>query len=65
MFDNLSRGTLILEKGGSVFLIKCRITEYHSGKDVCCYLGHRYITEVDYHAAKCYTNNIDSIIKEI
>jgi len=65
MFENLSRHTLIRKKDGGLFLIKCRITESHSNKEVFCYLGHLYVTEVDYEAAKCYTNQIDSIIKEI
>ena len=64
MFDNLSRHTLIRKKDGSVFLVKCRITESHGGREVYCYLGHLYYTEVDYETGKCYTNQIDSIIKE-
>lgn len=64
MFDNLPRHTLIRKKDGGVFLIKCRITELHGGNPVLCYLGHLHITEVDYEAAKCYTDQIDSIIKE-
>lgn len=65
MFDNLPRHTLIRKKDGGLFLIKCRITESHGGREVLCYLGHLYVTEVDYEAAKCYTDHIDSIIKEI
>jgi len=65
MFEDLPRNTLIRLTDGGVFLIKCCVMEYHSGKDVPCYLGHRYITEVDYETTRCYTHQIDSIIKEI
>lgn len=65
MFDNLSRHTLIRMTDGSVFLIKCKVMELHSGKHIPCYLGHLYTSEVDYYSTRCYTEQIDSIIKEI
>ena len=68
MFEDLPRNTLIRLTDGGVFLIKCCVMEYHSGKDVPCYLGHCYpdgITGVDYYSTRCYTHQIDSIIKEI
>jgi hypothetical protein len=68
MFDNLSRHTLIQLKDGGVFSIKCKVMEYHSGKDIPCYLGIKYptgIVGVDSFTSRCYTNQIDSIIKEI
>lgn len=67
MFDNLSRHTLINLKDGGVFLVYCKITEYHSGKDIDCYLGIRYpngMEGIDSYTSKCYTNQIDSVIKE-
>jgi hypothetical protein len=30
-----------------------------------CYLGYLYTSEVDYYSTRCYTEQIDSIIKEI
>ena len=68
MFDNLSRHTLIQLKNGGVFLIKCLVMEYHSGEYIPCYLGYCYpdgIAGVDYYSTRCYTHQIDSIIKEI
>jgi hypothetical protein len=65
MFDNLSRHTLIRLTDGGVFLIKCKVMEYHGGHYVPCYLGHLFTTEVDYYSTRCYTEQIDSIIKEI
>jgi hypothetical protein len=65
MFDNLSRHTLIRLTDGGVFLIKCKVMELHSGEEIPCYLGQRYTTEVDYFTTRCYTNQIDSIIKEL
>jgi hypothetical protein len=65
MFDNLPRHTLIRLTDGGVFLIKCLVMELHSGNHIPCYLGRRYITEVDYIVTRCYTNQIDSVIKEI
>jgi hypothetical protein len=65
MFDNLPRHTLIRLTDGGVFLIKCRVMEYHSGSEIPCYLGLRYVTEVDCMTTRCYTNQIDSVIKEV
>lgn len=65
MFDNLSRHTLIKLKDGGIFLIKCKVMELHSNEFIPCYLGQRYITEVDYMTTRCYTNQIDSVIKEV
>jgi hypothetical protein len=68
MFDNLSRHTLINLKDGGVFLIYCKVMEYHSGKDIECYLGIRYpggIVGVDSYTSRCYTDQIDSVIKEV
>ena len=65
MFDDLPRHTLIRLTDGGIFLIKCKVMELHSSKYIPCYLGHRYTTEVDYYSTRCYTNQIDSIIKEI
>ena len=64
MFDNLPRHTLIRLTDGGVFLIKCRVMEYHSGSEIPCYLGLRYVTEVDCMTTRCYTNQIDSVIEE-
>jgi len=68
MFEDLSRHTLIQLKDGGVFLVYCKVMEYHSGADIPCYLGIKYptgIVGVDAYTSRCYTNNIDSIIKEI
>ena len=68
MFDNLSRHTLIRLMDGGVFLIKCKVIELHSGMEVPCYLGWKYpdgITGIDSYTSRCYTNQIDSVIKEI
>jgi hypothetical protein len=67
MFDNLSRHTLIHLKDGGVFLIYCKVIELHSEKNVPCYLGIKYpdgITGIDSYTSRCYTNQIDSVIKE-
>ncbi|NBR62031.1 MAG: hypothetical protein EBT86_10420 [Actinobacteria bacterium] len=64
-FDDLPRHTLIHLKDGGVFLVYCKVIEYHGGKDIDCYLGVRYpdgIGGVDSVTSKCYTNQIDSII---
>jgi hypothetical protein len=64
MFENLPRHTLIKLKDGGIFLIKCCVMEFHSGKEIPCYLGHRYITEVDYETTRCYTHNIERILED-
>jgi hypothetical protein len=68
MFEDLSRHTLIRKHDGGVFLIKCKVYEIDGlGKRVC-YLGHLYpdgMGGVDYYSTRCYTSQIDSIIKEI
>jgi len=64
MFDNLPRHTLIRLTDGGVFLIKCRVMEYHSGEEIPCYLGLRYLSEVDWMTTRCYTKQIDSVIEE-
>lgn len=65
MFDNLSRHTLIRLKNGGVFLIKCKIYEWHSMKKFRFYLGHLYSddTRVDYEPWTCYIGNIDSVLE--
>lgn len=65
MFDNLSRHTLIRLVDGGIFLIKCKVMEFHNGVEIPCYLGLRYVTEVDYMTTRCYTEQIDSVIKEV
>jgi hypothetical protein len=67
MFDNLPRHTLIRTKNGGIFLIKCKIYEWHSMKEVPCYLGHLYNdnTRVDYEPWTCYINDIDSVLEDI
>jgi len=64
MFDNLSRHTLIRKTDGGVFLIKCKVMEINGHDYRVCYLGHLYTSEVDYYSTRCYTNEIDSVIKE-
>jgi hypothetical protein len=64
MFDNLSRHTLIKKIDGGVFLIKCKVMEISGHEHRVCYLGHLYTSEVDYYSTRCYTNEIDSVIKE-
>ena len=65
MFDNLPRHTLIRLTDGGIFLIKCKVFEIDGFENRICYLGHLYTSEVDYYATRCYTKQIDSIIKEI
>lgn len=68
MFEDLSRHTLIRLTDGSVFLVYCKVMEYHGGQDIPCYLGIKHptgIVGIDAYTSRCYTNNIDSIIKEI
>jgi hypothetical protein len=65
MFDDLPRHTLIRLKSGGVFLIKCKIYEWHGMKKVPAYLGHRYMndTRVDYEPWTCYIGDIDSVME--
>jgi hypothetical protein len=65
MFDNLPRHTLIRLKSGGVFLIKCKIYEWHSMKQVPAYIGHRYLDDsrVDYEPWTCYIGDIDSVME--
>jgi len=65
MFDNLPRHTLIRKTDGGVFLIKCKVMEIAGHGHRVCYLGHLYLSEVDYYSTRCYTNQIDSVIKEV
>lgn len=65
MFEDLPRHTLIRMTDGSVFLIKCKVMEISGYEHRACYLGHLYLTEVDYYSTRCYTNQIDSVIKEV
>jgi hypothetical protein len=68
MLNDLPRHTIISLKDGGVFLVYCKVMEYHSGVDIPCYLGIKYpggILGVDSYTSRCYTNDIDSIIKEI
>jgi len=68
MFDNLSRHTLILLKSGGVFLIKSKVYEIAGLGKRLCYLGYLYpdgVEGVDYYTTRCYTHQIDSIIKAI
>lgn len=65
MFDNLPRHTLIQKKDGGIFLIKCKIYEWHSGKDVPCYIGHLYYENgVDYEPSTCYIYDIECVLEE-
>ena len=65
MFDNLPRHTLIRLKSGGVFLIKCKIYEWHGMKQVPAYIGHRYLDDsrVDYEPWTCYIGDIDSVME--
>ena len=65
MFDDLPRHTLIRLKSGGIFLIKCKVYEWHSMKKVPAYLGHRYRddTRVDYEPWTCYIGDIDSVME--
>jgi hypothetical protein len=66
MFDNLSRHTLIRIKNGGIFLIKCKIYEWHSMKQVPCYIGHLYKddTRVDYEPWTCYIGDIECVLED-
>jgi hypothetical protein len=65
MFDDLPRHTLIRKKNGGVFLIKCKIYEWHNMEKVPAYLGHLYMndTRVDYEPSTCYIGDIDSVLE--
>jgi hypothetical protein len=67
MFDNLPRHTLIRKHDGGVFLIKCKIYEWHSMKKVPAYLGHLYKndTRLDYEPSTCYIGDIDSVMENL
>lgn len=64
MFDDLPRHTLIRKKDGGVFLTKCKVHQLMHGKEVPCYLGHRYLDDeaLDYEPGTCYIDNIDHVI---
>jgi len=66
MFDNLPRHTLIRKKDGSVFLIKCKIDEWHGMKPFGVYLGHLYTDDlrVDYDPHTCYIDDIECVLEE-
>jgi hypothetical protein len=65
MFDNLPRHTLIRLKDGGIFLVKGQIYEWHSMKEVCCYMGHKYRDEtmLDYDPFTCYYEMIESVME--
>jgi hypothetical protein len=64
MLNDLPRHTLIRKKDGGLFLTKCKINQLLSGKEVACYLGHKYNDEemLDYEPSTCYIDNIDHIV---
>jgi len=64
MFEDLPRHTLIRKKDGGLFLVKCKIYEWH-GKPVGVYIGHLYRddTRVDYDPHTCYIGDIDSVLE--
>jgi len=66
MFDNLPRHTLIRLKDGGIFLIKSQVCEWHSMKEVCCYMGHLYDDDkmLDYKPFTCYHDMIDFIMEK-
>ena len=65
MFDDLPRHTLIRLKDGSIFLIKCKIYEWHSMKQIPAYIGHLFKdeTRVDYQPSTCYIGDIDFVME--
>jgi hypothetical protein len=67
MFDDLPRHTLIRLKNGGIFLIKCKIYEWHSMKKVPAYIGHLYNDDsmLDYQPSTCYIGDIDSVLEKI
>ena len=65
MYDNLPRHTLVRKIDGGVFLIKCKIYQFHGGHEVACYIGHLYGENgVDYEPATCYIENIECVLEE-
>lgn len=67
MFDELSRHTLVRKKDGGLFLIKCKIYEWHNMKPFGVYIGHLYKddTRVDYEPSTCYISDIDSVLEKL